>query len=749
LLRLVAMKRVLVSVAVAAALLVALYAGAGYWLAPGWLRDALVERAAAAGFDLEVGAVATDPFRLSVKVYDLQLATHGGQRLFHVQQGLVDLAISSLFERGWVVETLTLERAVLMGLPRIAGEKGAPEGSAPRLRVRELSIREATVALERVPRLEGLTVQAESLSTFEGDAPGSYRASATLAEGGALQSTGSVSLAPLAAHGTVALDGARLAAAWDYLPARMGDSPAGTLDASLGYRYAGGKLDLQEFRAQARLESGGRLAASGPLAVQPFSAELAMEAHALPLALVQPLLEDVAAATIESGLLSGAGRLRLGEERAGYEGTLSVADARVTDAAGNLLIAWQRLATQDLSVAFSPFALAAGEVVAEAPHGRVAIDEKGHLNYAQVLSVDGQRDAAEPRSPLEVASLRIDKGRLEFSDRSLPSPFGTTVRELSGTLAGISTAPGKAAQVRLDGRVGEYGDARIRGSVDLNAPTSLTDLRARLRNLALPDFTPYAAKFAGYRIEAGRLDAQLRYRVEEGQLVGSNELVFEKLKLGEKVESASALDLPIELAVALLADAEGRIDLAIPVSGNLNDPQFDIGGLVAKALGNVVAKVVSAPFRMIASLLGRDKNAEGLDAVRFEAGSARLSPPQEETVAAIARALAERPRLAVAIHGGYDEAADTAAIKRRRARELVAAAAGGSAPDRSEVEKLAPRIEVGRYAMQFLAQERARAVRDGLVARGVDPARVHIDSAREVEPRDEGIPTRFELLAGG
>src|SRR5204862_4771357 len=138
------------------------------------------------------------------------------------------------------------------------------------------------------------------------------------------------------------------------------------------------------------------------------------------------------------------------------------------------------------------------------------------------------------------------------------------------------------ARVGLTGRVGKYGDARGRGAREPVGPATRTNLELRRRNLALADFTPYAVKFAGYRIEAGQLSATLRYRVREGRLVGSNQLEFDRLKLGEKVQSAGALDLPVDLAVALLTDAQGRINLAVPVTGALRDPRFALGGVSAE-----------------------------------------------------------------------------------------------------------------------------------------------------------------------
>jgi hypothetical protein len=265
--------------------------------------------------------------------------------------------------------------------------------------------------------------------------------------------------------------------------------------------------------------------------------------------------------------------------------------------------------------------------------------------------------------------------------------------------------------------------------------------------------------------------------------VGQNQLTFEELQLGEKVQGAGAADLPLELAVALLADPQGRIRLDIPVSGNLNDPRFDFGGLVARALGNVIGKIVSAPFRALASVFG--KGGEDLDQVRFEPGSAELTPPAEETVANVARALAARPGLAVTVRGGYDPQRDLRALRFAHVRGEIARRAGveADAPldfgnpkvlqaaerlyleragnrlqmlelrdrerryGRARVEALAAAISADEEAARILARARAEMVRAGLLAHGVDPARVGVEEPATREAHDQGVPTTLALGA--
>ncbi|HEX6318115.1 MAG TPA: DUF748 domain-containing protein [Burkholderiales bacterium] len=525
--------------------------------------------------------------------------------------------------------------------------------------------------------------------------------------------------------------------------------------------------------------------ASGTIATQPFAAALQVHAEGVPLAQANRWLPESVALNIVSGRLAVDGQVVWDEAGARYEGSLAVRDARIEErASGDLLLAWESLRTDEAALSLDPFRAQLGEVVARAPAGRLVIEETGQLNFAAVVSSDKKGADDAPKTQVAVRRLRIENGTLDFADRSLENDFAVTVAELSGTVTGFSTEPGNPARVQLSGRVGDYGAARIGGTVNLDQPTSLTNIRANFRNLDLAALTPYVVRFAGYRVESGRVSAELRYRVRQGRLVGENDLTFEKLQLGDKVRGAGVRDLPLELVVALLADAKGRINLDIPVSGDLNDPQFDFGGLIARALGNVVGKIASAPFRVLAGVFG--KGGENLDRVAFAPGSASLTPPAEETVAQVAKALAERPRLDIAVQGGYDPQADLEALRRDTARRAIAQRAGveGRGPldftdpkvlqaaerlylervgnrlqmlelrekepryPRALLQALAGTLQVDAQSVETLARARAETVRAALLSHGVEPSRVRLDAPDSREAGKEGVPTVLALDTG-
>jgi hypothetical protein len=196
------------------------------------------------------------------------------------------------------------------------------------------------------------------------------------------------------------------------------------------------------------------------------------------------------------------------------------------------------------------------------------------------------------------------------------------------------------------------------------------------RNVEMTGLTPYSAKFAGRKIDSGKISLDLYYNVVDGRLKGENEIIVDSLKLGERVEGSDAMDLPLDLAIALLKDSNDRIQLGLPVAGSLDDPEFSYGHLIWKALVNVLTKIVTAPFRALASLVGGDE--EDLGTVKFEVGKSRITPPEREKLAKLAVAMKQRPQLAIEVQGQYAPEADGAALKYLAVRQALAKRMGGT-----------------------------------------------------------------------
>lgn len=457
-----------------------------------------------------------------------------------------------------------------------------------------------------------------------------------------------------------------------------------------GWR-ADGRTPLQ-FDAGLRVRQGGQLSAKGSFHPGTSAVQADLNLRQLALAPLQPWLSRHVKLKLAGGNVSAVGKLQTGtgerdSPRLRYEGGVSIAALRLDELNGESFASWRDVRTGRLTASLGPNRLNIPELILDQPSAKLLIEADRSFNASRLLVQGGDAKAkpakatsagaavpapgdAESSFPIRVGRVRLQEARLEFADLSLRPPFGARMYEMNGTLAGVSTRRDAPSQVELVARVDEFGSARIEGRLNPFALTDDTDVRLVFRNLDMVNASPYTMKFAGYRVAEGRMSLDLRYQVKARQLQATNQIVMDRLRLGERVDSPDALKLPLELAIAILKDRDGRINVGVPISGNLNDPQFSYGEIIGKAIANLLGRVVTAPFRALGNLLG--VSGEKLESVEFAPGSDQLDPPEREKILQMAQAMRQREGLALSVPGAYSEAADGAALRTRALRLEVA-----------------------------------------------------------------------------
>jgi hypothetical protein len=278
--------------------------------------------------------------------------------------------------------------------------------------------------------------------------------------------------------------------------------------------------------------------------------------------------------------------------------------------------------------------------------------------------------AAVTPFPVSIGTIRFVNGSANYTDLWIKPSFAIGIRTLGGTVSGLSSDPRSRAKVQLDGKVERYSPIQIAGQVNLLSAALYTDLKVSFRDLDLTVVNPYAGYFAGYRIDKGKLSVDVSYRIEQRKLTAAQHFLVDQLQLGERVDSADATHLPLKLAVALLKDRNGVIDLDLPMSGSLDDPTFSIGPILWKMFVNLIVKAATAPFALLGHLFG---GGEHVNVVEFHAGSAELDQPAKEQLAALAKALKERPQLNLDIPVVFSKGLERPQIAAMRLREELLA----------------------------------------------------------------------------
>lgn len=420
----------------------------------------------------------------------------------------------------------------------------------------------------------------------------------------------------------------------------------------------GVQLDVQ-------LLETGSLELSSEVGLDPPRARARLGLVDFPLAPLQPYVTPFARLQVKSGRLSVEGRVEAqwdGELRASFEGTSRVDDLRTIDPVGGTdFVKWTSLGLEGISFSLTPPALTVRAVQIDAPYARVLIREDLSSNIGDVFAngqvSPGPSEADASSAPpgqmdIRVGVVRVRDGSINFADLSVSPRFVAGIQALQGRIEELATTALGRGNVELRGRVDRYAPVIIRGQLRPFSEGSPSSISLDFRNMEMTTLTPYAARFAGHTIEKGKLDVKLEYTVRGPEIEGHNDVVIDQLTLGDRVESPEAVKLPVKLAVALLKDKDGKIEIDLPVRGRLDDPEFKVGPVVWKAVLNLMEKAVLSPFAAIGGLFSaRGEQAE----VAFLVGTSTTAPEVAADLARLEAALLEKSALVLEIDGRWSD----------------------------------------------------------------------------------------------
>jgi len=430
------------------------------------------------------------------------------------------------------------------------------------------------------------------------------------------------------------------------------------------------------------LEKQGSLSLKGPVSIDPLNAELAVDTKDVALDTFQPYFTDKVKIHLTDGSFSTEGNLGVIDSgptglKINYSGTALVANfASVDKENGKDFLNWKSLFFDSINAGTNPLSVDIKGISLTDFYSRVAINSDGTLNVQQVVGGEKPAPTSPPAQPAqqkqasattgkETQDINIEKitlqgGRVDFSDSTVKPRYSTQLRNLGGRISGLSLGKNKTADVELRGKMGSDVPLEIVGKINPSSDNFFVDLTAKFRGMDLSPMTPYSGKYIGYTIEKGKLSLDVKYLIVNKKLESQNKIFFDQFTLGDKVESKDAVQLPVKLAISLLKDQNGKIDLDIPVSGNLDDPQFSVWQIIMKVLKNILVKAATAPFALIGSLFG---GGEDLSYIEFDYGIARVNDENLKKIDNMVKALSGKPSLQIEITGYSDAENDPEGLK--------------------------------------------------------------------------------------
>jgi uncharacterized protein involved in outer membrane biogenesis len=491
-----------------------------------------------------------------------------------------------------------------------------------------------------------------------------------------------------------------------------------------------------------RVEESGSIKASGSLTPATLAGKGSLNLSKIPVSLASAYVADLANIDIPSGSLSGKMTWRL-DPKAGDQlgGTLRLDGLRITEGKSkNEIAGLKSLEVRDLAVRMKPLNVTIKEVTLIEPRGAFLIDDKGGTTFTRITPKAGSKPADKPTPAsqatapaetltLDIASISLKQGRFSFADKTLSPQFESVISPVDLQVGGFSLDPSKRTELDLTAIIDGSAPVTMKGWVSPMKDPFEANSTVTLRNLDLVALSPYSSKFIAYPVTRGQLDWDMKLSTESSNLAMGNAIKARQLELGEKVESPDAADVPVKLGLALLRDMSGDVSINLPVKGDLNDPQFNIGGIVMQAFLGLIVKAITSPFSLLASLVP-DGGDRDMSKIPFPAGLATPAPETLTALQALADILSQRPELKVAIVGHAAPEADRAAMEEmafRRKMQVI------KYDDLSRKEREKTRPEDLEITQEEYAELLWEAYKDEPVEKEKNAIGMHKEVSREVQ----------------
>lgn len=448
---------------------------------------------------------------------------------------------------------------------------------------------------------------------------------------------------------------------------------------------------------QGEMGNEGRISVTGPWDSASGALDLQLTATHIPLSLAQPFLVPYARLLIDRGNLALHGNLLLGEPhypgRIRYHGWIQADELTLRDQQrAQLLWRSKTLYLGGADVAINPLSVTLDQVAISDFYARVMLMPDGSLNLKSLFDQAarghkpesvvisepvGRRDSKSLPPPIEIHKVTLQGGRVQYKDQFVHPTFEADLTHLTGVMTGLSSRQQADAVVDWRGRV-NGAPLQIKGTLNPLAATTHLDLNAQVSGMDLSMFSPYAGKYVGYDIERGKLSFDVTYHLQDGNLKADNHLILNQLTFGKPVPSATAAHLPVELAASLLKDAQGNINVNLPIEGSLNDPQFSVGEILAKMLVHMLEHAVESPLGMLEHWF---EHRDAISWLTFAPGSDVVAEDQQSRLTNMLRSLQDQPHARLDLQGCFDGESDGLQLQRQVFMKKILAARRRAQPD--------------------------------------------------------------------
>ncbi|MGD9022507.1 MAG: DUF748 domain-containing protein, partial [Deltaproteobacteria bacterium] len=424
-----------------------------------------------------------------------------------------------------------------------------------------------------------------------------------------------------------------------------------------------------------RLDKKAGISVKGMFGIDPLFADLNLQMKDVQIQQFQPYLENLLRLVVTAGSFATDGNLALRSSRekdvsVTYKGNVVISDlASVDQVNTDDFVKWKSLMLNNVEYGHNPDRIKIDEIALVDLFASLIVNPDQTSNLQTILNKndedkvvlhDEPDEAEEAPKSISIGKVSLKDGHVRFLDRSITPSYSADLVEIQGAISGLSSEETKLADVLLTAKIDNYAPLAITGKINPLKEDLFVDLQIDFKDMDLSPTTPYAGKYVGYSIEKGKLSLDLEYLIEKRKLTSQNNVFLDQLTFGDKVDSPDAVKLPVKLAVALLKNRQGEIDLHLPVTGDIDDPEFRVGKIILKMVMNLLAKAATSPFALLGAVFG---GGEELSIVEFEYGRFNIDAESQKKLDTLAKALYDRPSLKLDIEGHVDIIGDKGGLE--------------------------------------------------------------------------------------
>lgn len=464
------------------------------------------------------------------------------------------------------------------------------------------------------------------------------------------------------------------------------------------------------FDLKATVNAKGKFQAKGALSISPLIADLKLSIKDMNIAGLQPYFTDKINLFVSSANLSSNAAIQVQQDKTGaitgnIKGDIALDDVMTVDKASEKrLIRWKSLSMNGIDIQIAPLAIMVDSIVLNDYFARITVNERGRFNLqdivpdpepaAAIAATPAASAMAEPSRtqdsqgaatagtealdvapatsppaqaktthaipPIKINKVTLENGKIRFHDNYIKPNYKATLLGFGGTVTGLSSDPNSKATINLHGKVNN-APLMVYGDINPLKEELYLDLHAEVHGIELSPLSAYASKYTGYGIDKGQMSFEVAYKVENGELTANNRLILDQLTFSEDAQNEEVETMPVQFAVSLLRDGDGVIDIELPISGSLNDPDFSVGSIIGKAFVNMLGKAITSPFALLGSMFGSDEDLSWLE---FDPGQSAIREQQEDKLKAMAEALNSRPEIKLEVTGLADPDTDKEGLAR-------------------------------------------------------------------------------------